>query len=253
MERFASGAPLELNAAARRTCELTQFRCEPDETPRISVPKAERCRFNRHEVLGDRTIGCAIVEKLADGADVLGANVRGSRFDRRVPQFPTDRDVLAIEKCGDAAGYLVIAQLGRLAERTSVFTERRLFDMRHRINLVGIIWIILGVFLVLGGVAIALTALALILSGQVFLMANSESGGWFIARCMGVIAICSFAMGVISIVAGRALRKRRPWARTAIVILSVINLINFPIGTGIGLYSLFVLFSGDVKVAFATP
>jgi peptidoglycan/LPS O-acetylase OafA/YrhL len=117
-------------------------------------------------------------------------------------------------------------------------------DVHHRINIVGILWIILGVLLMLFGIALALFMLGLLVSGEIFLIPTSgdpHAGGLFIARCMAVIALCCFAMGMIAVVAGPALRRRRPWARIAIIVLSVINLINFPIGTGIGLYSLVVL------------
>jgi len=125
--------------------------------------------------------------------------------------------------------------------------------MNNRINFVGGVWIVLGALSVLGGPLIALMALGMFFGGQTFLMANSETGGWLIAGGMLLFACCIFAMGWISISAGLALRKRQPWARTAIVILSVINLINFPIGTAIGLYSLIVLFYTDVRATFAVP
>ena len=124
--------------------------------------------------------------------------------------------------------------------------------MSHRVDLVGTLWIIAGPLLILGGIAVGLATLAFVLSGQIFLMAGGGPAerGWYLAAWWGIVAIGSVTMGVISVIAGRALRARRRWARTAIIVLSLINLLNFPLGTGLGLYSLVVLFWPDVAVAF---
>jgi len=134
----------------------------------------------------------------------------------------------------------------------SFLPEHMLLNVRHRVDLVGTFWVIAGPLLILAGIAIGLATLAWILSGQIFLMASggSANGGWYLATFFVILAICSVTMGVISITAGLALRARRGWARAAIIILSLINLINFPFGTGLSLYSLVVLFWPDVAVAF---
>jgi hypothetical protein len=49
---------------------------------------------------------------------------------------------------------------------------------------------------------------------------------------------------------GRALRQRRYWARPAAMILGVLNLFILPFGTALGVYTLWVLLSDDVRQQF---
>lgn len=49
--------------------------------------------------------------------------------------------------------------------------------------------------------------------------------------------------GVPGIVAGYGMLQRRNWGRVLGIIISALNLFNFPIGTGLGIYGLWVLTS----------
>jgi hypothetical protein len=62
------------------------------------------------------------------------------------------------------------------------------------------------------------------------------------------------------LIAGVGLLKFRPWARILAIVVAILNLINIPVGTAIGVYALWVLlnsegerlFSGAL-VDFSTP
>ncbi len=59
--------------------------------------------------------------------------------------------------------------------------------------------------------------------------------------------ISYFAVGVMivttlpGLIGGIGLLNRQPWARILLLVLSVFELISFPIGTAIGIYTLWVL------------
>lgn len=53
-----------------------------------------------------------------------------------------------------------------------------------------------------------------------------------------------------SIVLGIALLGFRAWARTFGIILSILELVNVPLGTAVGLYGLWVLFSERADLIF---
>ncbi len=55
------------------------------------------------------------------------------------------------------------------------------------------------------------------------------------------IAVLMAILGLPGIVAGYGLLRRMNWARVLAVILGILNLVNFPIGTVIGIYALWVL------------
>jgi hypothetical protein len=54
------------------------------------------------------------------------------------------------------------------------------------------------------------------------------------------------------IVGGIGLLKFQGWARILILILAFLNLLNFPIGTAIGIYSIWVLLNNKTEKLFAT-
>jgi hypothetical protein len=53
------------------------------------------------------------------------------------------------------------------------------------------------------------------------------------------------------IVIGWGLYRQRAWSRIAGIVLSVLSLVAFPIGTLLGVYGLWVLFSKDTERVFA--
>jgi hypothetical protein len=54
-----------------------------------------------------------------------------------------------------------------------------------------------------------------------------------------------------SLIVGVGLLKFRPWARIAGIVLSIVVLVMVPLGTIIGAYGLWVLFSRDTERLFA--
>lgn len=52
------------------------------------------------------------------------------------------------------------------------------------------------------------------------------------------------------LVTGWGLLKLRPWARILGIVLAVISLINFPIGTAVGVYGLWVLLTKETERLF---
>lgn len=50
-----------------------------------------------------------------------------------------------------------------------------------------------------------------------------------------------------ALIAGIGLLKMRPWARIVGIIVAVLNLLNVPLGTIVGIYALWVLFSRETE------
>jgi hypothetical protein len=86
-----------------------------------------------------------------------------------------------------------------------------------------------------------LTLLGLLLLVFVFTMttpaANSISAFW-IAISVLAFVILLFAVGLLPLLVGYGLTKRRPWAKPLGILLAVVSLINIPIGTALGIYTL---------------
>jgi Mg2+/Co2+ transporter CorB len=67
--------------------------------------------------------------------------------------------------------------------------------------------------------------------------ANSISGFW-IAFGVLTFVVLLFVVGLIPLAVGYALKKRKRWAKPLGLALAVISLINIPVGTALGIYTI---------------
>ncbi len=72
-----------------------------------------------------------------------------------------------------------------------------------------------------------------------------------LASAEGAVIAAILALGVFQLWVGFELRKLRPRARIPAVILSVLGLLNFPIGTIIGAYFLYLLLGRKSSVVLS--
>jgi hypothetical protein len=117
-------------------------------------------------------------------------------------------------------------------------------DLRTHVPILG--WLLIAgnaIFLVIA--ALSLTFLI----GIGFLSGDAEA-----ARILTFIAIITAGLfGTLSlpgIVAGIGLLRRAAWGRILALIVGFLSLINFPIGTAIGIYAIWVLLQSEAEVFF---
>jgi ABC-type molybdate transport system permease subunit len=70
-----------------------------------------------------------------------------------------------------------------------------------------------------------------------------------IGTAFGVLMI---ALAIPGMLAGYGLLRHRSWARLLAMIIAVLGLVNFPFGTVIGIYALFVL-SQQTAIEYFEP
>ena len=108
-------------------------------------------------------------------------------------------------------------------------------DMEAHVPILG--WLLMvghAIFLVLGVfVFILLTGIGVV-SGE--------------AQALGILAVVGTSVALLltalalpGIIAGYGLLKRRSWGRVLAIVVAVLSLLNFPFGTAIGVYALWVL------------
>jgi hypothetical protein len=59
------------------------------------------------------------------------------------------------------------------------------------------------------------------------------------------------ALGIPGLLAGYGLLTRKPWARVLAIVVGILGLLNFPVGTAIGIYTLWVLMQPAASEYFA--
>lgn len=67
----------------------------------------------------------------------------------------------------------------------------------------------------------------------------------FLMPIVGVVGIFLMASAVLGLLAGWGLLNYRPWARVLALVLGVISLIHVPLGTALGIYTLWVLLPAE--------
>jgi hypothetical protein len=102
----------------------------------------------------------------------------------------------------------------------------------------------IGTLYYFGGGVMLLGALGLTLGGAT----GGEAAG---AAVVAVAAGIYFVMGAVSLVVAYGIRRLRPWARYASIVLSAISLLGLPFGTIIGAYILYLLLSAKGRRIFA--
>lgn len=111
--------------------------------------------------------------------------------------------------------------------------------MGKHVQITGIIHIIFSVLGILGGII-----LFVVLAGAGVIAQDEEA--------MKILSIIGTILGsfllIVSLpglIGGIGLLFKKRWARIVIIIVSILNLINIPIGTALGIYSLWVLFNDE--------
>ena len=141
------------------------------------------------------------------------------------------------DQCG-AQLQLGEPRCGRCGKPVLGLIELRRSRVREHVRLVGILWMAYSSLHVVGGVLI-LIALTLFAGAShhglppgvtVWLRPLFTFIAWFI-----------LAKAAAGFIAGWGLLQRQDWARTVALVVSFIALLNVPIGTTLGIYTLWVL------------
>lgn len=107
--------------------------------------------------------------------------------------------------------------------------------------------------------------IAIAILGFLGLVASSagHSGQWTIGGghfpLQGLLGIIAMVIGMIAVVAGLpgiiggwGLLTKKSWARIVVLIVGILNLATFPLGTALGIYTLWVLMKPESQPAGAS-
>jgi hypothetical protein len=83
-------------------------------------------------------------------------------------------------------------------------------------------------------------------------VASGDSTAMMVLSVVGTsLGILLTILGIPGLAAGYGLLARRSWGRILAVVVGFFNLVNFPLGTAIGLYTLWVLLQDAAADYFA--
>lgn len=93
-------------------------------------------------------------------------------------------------------------------------------------------------FSILGLIVAVVLFFALHVAGNI---AEDEQANMILSIIANVMIVVFTILSLPGILAGIGLLKHKEWARILTIILSVLDLVNFPLGTALGIYSIWVL------------
>lgn len=123
--------------------------------------------------------------------------------------------------------------------------------METHVKVLGLLQIILGVI----GIVIALFVLLMFGGIAGLVAATGEEGSEIAVPVIGLIGTFAvtflLVLAIPGLIVGVGLLKFRPWARILGIIMSILLIIHFPLGTVVGVYGLWVLLTGETEKLFA--
>lgn len=110
---------------------------------------------------------------------------------------------------------------------------------------------------VVAALHIGLSILSLLLGIFIFVLlyfvgnlSNDQDAQLVLSIIAKILVIFIVVLSIPGIIAGIGLFKRKEWARILTLIISVLDLVNFPIGTAVGVYSIWALVQPGVVEQF---
>ncbi len=151
------------------------------------------------------------------------------------------------DRCGTAVqpDQRFCPQCGRQFSDGLVMARSSPNRVQEHVRLVGILWLALSAFNALAGFILLIVATELIPHLQQSGRAGPNFPADFLTTLLGVIGLAVLIKAVAGFAAGYGLLQREPWARMLTLVLSFLALFNFPLGTALGIYSLWVLFPAE--------
>lgn len=136
-------------------------------------------------------------------------------------------------------------QCGRQFSDALMMTGSSPSRLQGHVRLVGILWLALSAFNALIGLVLLIVATELIPHIQQSGQAGADFPANFLTTLLGVIGVAVLIKAAAGFFAGYGLLQRERWARVLTLVLSFLALFNFPLGTALGIYSMWVLFPAE--------
>lgn len=114
---------------------------------------------------------------------------------------------------------------------------------RH-LSVLGILWIVFSMLRLIPGLALLVFSRA---HFPFFLAPIPPPVRAFLLPFLGIVGFAVTAIGVAGVIAGWGLLTYQHWARVLALVVAFISLIHFPLGTALGIYTIWVLFPREAE------
>ena len=113
--------------------------------------------------------------------------------------------------------------------------------VQEHVRLVGILWLAYSALLVLGGIAVWVVAHTIFGRGMRMDGGPPPEVSMWLRPLLTVVSGMIMVKAAAGFMAGWGLLQRESWARTLTLVVGFVSLLNVPLGTALGIYTLWVL------------
>jgi hypothetical protein len=126
--------------------------------------------------------------------------------------------------------------------------------MATHVKVLGVLYLALSALMLFGAIALLLTfSTAATIVGTAADPNDAAIALPIIGIAGSALVFFLFLLAVPGLIAGWGLLSFKPWARILGIVLSILNLLQIPFGTILGIYGLWVLLSNETERLFTAP
>ena len=123
--------------------------------------------------------------------------------------------------------------------------------LQEHVRLLSILWFAFSAFEIVGGLVLLVLANTLFVHIAEQAAANADGAPLgFLHPLMTVVSIFVLGKGAVGFLAGWGLLNREAWGRVLALVLGFIALIHVPVGTALGIYTLWVLLPAESEAEY---
>ena len=124
--------------------------------------------------------------------------------------------------------------------------------VREHIHLLSILWMAFSALTAIGGAVVLIVANTIFArAGWIFgreLPPNAHPA--FLHPLLTFVAILVLLKAAVGFLAGWGLMQRQPWARILALVVGFVSLFNIPLGTALGIYTMWVLLPAESETEY---
>ncbi len=116
--------------------------------------------------------------------------------------------------------------------------------METHVKVVGWLNIVLSILAIAAGLCVAVV----VIGGGVI---SQDDTAITVTGIVGMVLLgIALVLAIPGLIAGIGLLRYKNWARVLAIILGVLNLMNIPVGTAVGIYTLYVMLDDETSALF---
>jgi len=144
------------------------------------------------------------------------------------------------DQCGGQLqpGQQVCARCGKPVLGLIAYRRNR---VQEHVRLLGILWMAYSAFSVIAGIVLAIVAQTIFGHGLYIPNGGPPPASMWLRPFLTFIAGLVLLKGAAGFISGWGLLQREPWGRLLALVMGFLSLFNIPLGTALGVYTLWVL------------